>query len=182
MQSCPSTRLFVGFSLDEPQTQQILHLQQSLKHKTDTNSAMVLAHNLHLTLGFFGSVDPTSYADILTAIEQMPKTKFSQTIDTLDWWQAAKTICLKGQACASLHTMADAVRRIADIHQLAKNQYDYIPHISLFRGVTSVSLPKTKPNIQLTIAPSHLHLYQSTRQHNNAHYTILKSWPLKLKE
>ncbi|WP_350431686.1 2'-5' RNA ligase family protein [Shewanella sp. H8] len=75
MQSCPSARLFVGFSLDKPQTQQILLLQQLLKYKTDTNSAMVLAHNLHLTLGFLGSVDPTSYADILTAIEQMPKTK-----------------------------------------------------------------------------------------------------------
>ncbi|HBF48507.1 MAG TPA: RNA 2',3'-cyclic phosphodiesterase [Shewanella frigidimarina] len=178
MQTPSSARLFVGFSLDKPQIDKILHLQQTLITKINTNSVATLAHNLHITLGFLGQIDPTTCSKIREAINQMPKTTFSQIIDTFAWWQTAQLICLKGQASTSLNTMANDIKNIAKTHHLAVSQYDYVPHISLFRGVTTASLPTVVKDTQLIIAPSHLHLYQSTGHHNNVNYTILESWPL----
>jgi len=179
MQTRSSPRLFVGFSLNESQTKQIFHLQQILIKHVSPNSVATLAHNLHITLGFFGPVDPTTYPAILDAINKMPKPLFSQPVDTLMWWQAAHLVCLKGQATTQLYAMAKATKAIAAVHQLTQSEHDYIPHISLFRGVTAASLPLTTTATQVIIAPTHLHLYQSDYRHAIAHYSIVKSWPLQ---
>ncbi|AZG74593.1 RNA 2',3'-cyclic phosphodiesterase [Shewanella livingstonensis] len=178
MQTTSSRRLFVGFSLDKSQEEKILLLQHRLKLLINNEAKIVSDTNLHMTLGFLGQVDPTSYTSIINAIGLMHKPIFQQPLDTLALWQSTQLICLKGQASKPLLAMIQSLISIAKQHNLFVSQHQYTPHISLFRHVNMTNLPILGCTTNLSLTPTHLHLYQSINNSQQINYSIIKSWPL----
>ncbi|WP_390904128.1 2'-5' RNA ligase family protein [Shewanella phaeophyticola] len=70
---------------------QISLIQLELAPFLNTTARPVNLHNLHMTLGFWGQVDPTSYLQLLDEIEAMPKIQFSQNLTSYTFWPQAKS-------------------------------------------------------------------------------------------
>ncbi|WP_282110041.1 RNA 2',3'-cyclic phosphodiesterase [Shewanella algicola] len=171
-------RLFVGFSLAKPQIKQISMIQLELAPFLNTTARPVNLHNLHMTLGFLGQVDPTSYLQLLNEIEAMPKIQFSQNLTCHTFWPLAKLVCLAGQATEPLTTMARTIIEIAERNNFYISQKKYTPHVSVFRHVNMPPLAKLRCTTKLQLEPTHLHLYQSSNHSHQVNYSILASWPL----
>lgn len=73
MQATSSRRLFVGFGLKKSEIEKTSLIKQRLSPFVNDTAKVVDNSNLHMTLGFLGQIDQTSYASVVDAIELMPK-------------------------------------------------------------------------------------------------------------
>jgi 2'-5' RNA ligase len=178
MQATSSRRLFVGFGLKKSEIEKTSLIKQRLSPFVNDTAKVVDNSNLHMTLGFLGQIDQTSYASVVDAIELMPKPTFMQELDTLSLWQSAQLICLKGHASEPLLLMAQSLLLIAKNHKVLISEHQYVPHISLFRQVNITTLPTLRCTTRLSLMPTELHLYQSIKNKRQTDYSVLKSWPL----
>ena len=89
-------------------------------------------------------------------------------------------MCITGQATQPLLNMATKVQASANALNLHNSQFDYQPHITLFRHVRQADLTQTPP-ITICLSPAKLHLYHSESTPLGVRYHIIDSWELSEK-
>ena len=89
-----SKRVFLGFSLNEQQTQSISLIQSPLPN----NVRLVPKANLHMTLAFLGNTCSHQLTQLNEQVSLIKKQTFKVTLNELSYWQKPKIFCLKGMA------------------------------------------------------------------------------------
>ena len=166
-------RIFLGFSLNNSQTQTIINIQNQLPKQL----RLVPSANLHMTLAFLGRATTNQIADLITQVSALHKPKFSVHLNTISHWQKPKILCLNGQAKDQglLQLAADA-QEIAALLNLHCSEHNYTPHITLTR--------KAKEQVSgieyqaIELSPVELQLFESYPGINGVEYPTLHRWPL----
>lgn len=166
-------RVFLGFSLNQSQTQAVTAIQAQLPK----NVRLVPSANLHMTLAFLGAATPAQLTALIDKVNRLHKPKFSVTLDTLAHWAKPKILCLRGAACDNrLRQLALDSQSLASELGLHCSEHDYNPHITLSR--------KAKAEVSgveyqaIFLKPERLQLFESYPGPNGVEYPTLHSWDL----
>ena len=167
-------RLFLGFA---PSVQQIQILHQLQQNCVPWGKPVPQA-NLHMTLAFFGMVDPQQESELKAAVGKMDRLQFSVTLDTLSHWPKPRILCLNGETQdAGLQSMASSSQNLINALGLTASEHSYKPHITLSRKANG--LPSGISVSPLIMEPTELHLYHSHNPGSGVQYDIIQSWPLE---
>ncbi len=171
--STTTKRVFLGFSLNSAQTQQITAIQAQLAYSV----RLVPSANLHMTLAFLGAATPAQLKHLIDSVDKMSKPKFSVTLDNLVHWSKPKILCLKGDASdPALHLLAQDAQRIAAELGLHCSEHSFNPHITLSRKAKAEASGVNYQAIHLQ--PLQLQLFESYPGLNGVEYPTLHRWQL----
>ncbi|MGS0680294.1 RNA 2',3'-cyclic phosphodiesterase [Shewanella sp. 125m-7] len=171
--STTTQRVFLGFSLNSAQTEQITAIQTQLPNSV----RLVPSANLHMTLAFLGAASPTQIKTLIDSVDKMSKPTFSVTLDTLAHWSKPKILCLKGDATDSgLRQFAQDAQLIAAELGLHCSEHSFNPHITLSRKAMAEASGVHYHAMRLQ--PLQLQLFESYPGLNGVEYPTLHSWEL----
>lgn len=173
-------RLFLGFSVNKNDERQFFDIQQRLISTINTEAKPVNQSNFHITLTFLGQVRPDNLNALIQCCQTIPLAPFQLTFNKIECWPHPKIVCVSATPCSTLINMAECANTVAAALDLHQSEFNYRPHITLFRKAKG--LPSTisghDHKFPIVINPTHLHLYQSVSAKNGVIYQILHSWPL----
>ncbi|MCE9677714.1 RNA 2',3'-cyclic phosphodiesterase [Shewanella sp. AS1] len=182
-------RLFLGFGTTTEQAQALLRLQ----HSCDCDGRAVPAANFHMTLKFLGQLTLEQEMGLIRGIDQLSQqqklTRFQLALTQLDLWPKPRVLCLKGDTRRdasgkmdhqspndhALSSLYQACQTLCQQLDIAGDEHNFTPHITLFRKAKNYHKVKVSP---LLLQPTALHLYQSISSETGVRYPILHSWPL----
>jgi len=137
-------RLFLAYWPEPP----IRRLMAHAAHEAAQNDGRpVQAHNLHMTLLFFGSVEEEKLDQLVDAIERLEPEPVHLLLDRLSWQRRAQMIWLgSSKPSPQLNDMVEQQRAVARAFGIEVDTRPYSPHVTLARKVRrSPSLPLIKP-------------------------------------
>ncbi|MBL1378982.1 RNA 2',3'-cyclic phosphodiesterase [Zobellella iuensis] len=165
-------RLFLAFPADE--------LAPALGRLQDwlaLPGRRIPAHQLHMTLRFFGQTEPSRQAALVRWLGRHALPAFSLRLDRLGCFPRAGVVWTgPGRVPEALARLADELGRYCAGLKLGPPHRAFRPHVTLFRHCAACPLPKTEP---LVYRPRSLGLYRSIQTEQGPHYELLRSWPLR---
>lgn len=137
----------------------------------------VPAANLHITLGFAGSVSGEVSRCLQAEADAIEAAPFQLVIDHLGYWQRQRVLWIgPTHTPNALWALVTAVRDGFDACGLRQDRRAFQAHMTLARKF-STALPVTEaPAIEWPV--SSFSLVQSVNTENGVSYRVLRRWPL----
>ena len=187
-------RIFISISLPESVKNKLVTYQEEISNSfTHFNDFCPIKwtkkHNLHITLFFVGYVELDDLVNIFEIVENIAKKHESFKIDlkSVSYGpkeKSPKMVWANGENSPELGKLqAELEKELLEVRQPDNS---FTPHITLGRIVQwqfSKIEPEERPDISkdfsLSFNVSSMEIMESDLKKGGAHYTILKSIPLK---
>lgn len=138
----------------------------------------VSAANLHLTLGFAGSVDRDTGHCLEARADELQLPPFSLTIDHLGYWPKPRILWIGPRNTpAELWQLAGAIRDLFSACGVQQDKRAFRAHMTLARKFSGALPAGDAPAIGWPV--SEFCLLQSVSTDHGVSYRVLRSWALE---
>jgi 2'-5' RNA ligase len=175
-------RAFVALELDEPTRDAFLRLQRDLEKTAPRGMRMVAAEALHVTLKFFGEIDPSIVSPLTSVLApRATRVPSSARIAELSAFprptRALVAIASLEDATGGFKAMARSFDDLAEPHGIPRETRPFHPHITLARAKGPLDARAWLGSVRLPEAPARFSALVFFRSDHGA-YTPLARWPL----
>lgn len=138
---------------------------------------LVAPENWHITLQFLGAVTATQQRMLEAGASTIDVAPFQLQLDYLDYWHGPRLawlgVSVPPPALLSLH---EQLKDLAATVGLAVDSRDYVPHLSLSRGLPAVA---RRPIDAICWRAAEFCLAESVSGPNGVQYVVRRRWPLR---
>jgi RNA 2',3'-cyclic 3'-phosphodiesterase len=179
-------RLFLAW-LPDPATQaRLVALQELLRPRLPRRDyRWVPAHQLHLTLRYFGAVDAAPVAALRQRLPLLAASVAAVAAHVGGWqfWpspQSPRVLVLRLESRGALERLAAAIEELVGGIGFAREPRRYRAHVTLARAAAGAApmLPLVEPPPAIPLAIDALALVGSTLRPEGALHEVLERWPL----
>ena len=164
-----------------PSVRDVLARHAATEPVAAAGAAPTRPENLHLTLGFLGSVPQQRLREVLEVGAGVRAAPFSFTLDRLEHWAAPAIFCLVPAVVPPLlPALAAELRTALRARSLPADERPYRPHVTLCRKArapVALHAPATVAGIDWE-APEFV-LAESADDTGRSIYRIVDRWPLQ---
>jgi len=165
----------VFFAL-EPQAKDKLAIDNWRQKALPAINNKIPAANFHLTLAFIGEIEEKELEPLCQMAENIQLPAFSLQFDTYGYFSKPGIFWLGNNVSPPLKALANQLQQGAGLSH--KQQQNFVPHISLYRGCdTPPPKPLLEPELELKF--EHFCLYRSIRSCHGIHYQCIQRWLLE---
>jgi 2'-5' RNA ligase len=148
----PATvRTFVALWPDEAARDRLCATAQAQKARFP-RARPIRCENLHLTLAFIGELDEARAARVAAALEAMPATEFTWTLDRVGAFDRARVLWAAGPDSPPLTDLAGRVRTLLDELRVPYDRKPFVAHVTLLRDVSRDAAREAAKPIEPAIA------------------------------
>jgi 2'-5' RNA ligase len=134
--------------------------------------------NLHLTLGFAGSVDGETSRCLEAQADGIRAAPFEFTIDHLGYWHRPRLLWMGPRHMPDgLWTLVTVVREVLDACGVQPDRRAYQAHMTLARKFSQALPLAEAPAIKWSVGT--FSLVQSVNADNGVSYRVIRSWVLE---
>ncbi len=155
-------------------------LMQVVASWVTPDAPAVRPENLHLTLGFLGTVAADRLHEVLAVAASLRTAAFPLTLDRLEHWTAARILCLTPNAVPpALTRLAGDLRAALRARNLPADERPCRPHVTLCRKARpAAGQPLSVPIAGIGWQAQQFVLAESADDTGRSVYRIIAQWPL----
>lgn len=169
-------RLFFAIDLNAEAKTRLITIQDGF---AELLGSKVAPANFHITLSFLGATSEKMLERLVDQIQPLSMKPFEISTQDLLYWPkpALLALSIRDQNQQLLEVKKQLEIQLRNLGFSALEKRDYIPHITLFRGLEKA--PVENKLVKLNIKVNQVSLMLSENSRSGITYRILESWPLQ---
>ena len=175
-------RLFLGIGLPQTVAGRLAEAARTmLQAGTGRSIRWTRPDDMHITLSFLGSVEPTRLEQIQQSLAALHAGRLHLRLSGIGVFANAGMLLVKLEPSVALLNLGEQISLAMESCGFPREQRPYLPHVTLARAKGRIRIAPgrgNEPAFQQSFAASEFRLYQSFTPPEGARYLILRAFPL----
>lgn len=177
-------RLFIGIGVPPGVSELLTRAARNLilsAENADARIRWTRPENMHVTLSFLGSVEPSRLEEIQQALARLHASHLHIEFNGAGVFAHASTLYAEVKHSSALLSLAEQVFQAMEHCGFRREQRPYTPHVTLARSKGRIRLRSreaTDPAFRQQFEARECSLYESFTRPEGSHYQVLQTIPL----